>query len=65
MQSLARLARSLIKRGLTSATGPHVSAAFLSAYLQGDRDLWRSMRAYESRERLRIRAHALLYRERA
>ncbi|MCG8589329.1 MAG: phosphotransferase [Proteobacteria bacterium] len=61
-RSLARLYRSVWKRRLPATVRPHAVAAFLHGYLQGDRELWRAVRASLSGAGLQLRLHALGYR---
>lgn len=61
MAELMRLQRSLRKRGLEVRVGPRGHAAFLHAYVAGDRALRRSMLRHLPKERVRNRIHALAY----
>lgn len=62
MLELMRLYRSLQKRRLHDALRPRIRAVFFSAYLSGDRELRDRLLAHQRFERLRTRAHSLLYR---
>jgi 3-deoxy-D-manno-octulosonic acid kinase len=62
MRELARLVRSLHKRGVADHVGNRGAAAALSAYCAGDRDLRRALLVHLPRERRRIERHRLLYR---
>jgi tRNA A-37 threonylcarbamoyl transferase component Bud32 len=60
---LARLERSLRKRGLVAATcGARGSALFFHAYVEGDRSLRRALLAHLGAARRRAALHALHYR---
>lgn len=62
MAELMRLYRSLRKRGIEARVGTRGCAAFLHAYVAGDRTLRRALLARLPAERRRIACHALLYR---
>jgi 3-deoxy-D-manno-octulosonic acid kinase len=62
LAELARLYRSLIKRGLLTGLGEAGVARFLAAYLDDDRTLGDAMLRHLPRERLRLRLHRLHYR---
>src|SRR5262249_23324449 len=59
MRELARLVRSLHKRGVAEQVGVRGAAAALSAYCAGDRDLRRALLVHLPRERRRIARHRL------
>ncbi len=59
---LARLYRSLLKRGVVEQVGPRGLAVFLTAYTHRERDLRRALCARWRRERLKVHLHALHYR---
>jgi tRNA A-37 threonylcarbamoyl transferase component Bud32 len=61
MFELARLHRSLIKRGLENGSCRRTRAAFFAGYLQGDRELRRALLTTRRFEALRTGAHALFY----
>jgi tRNA A-37 threonylcarbamoyl transferase component Bud32 len=61
MRELARLYRSLLKRGLMERVGEKGRGAFLSAYLAGDRQLGRALLRHWPAERRRVARHALGY----
>jgi 3-deoxy-D-manno-octulosonic acid kinase len=62
MAQLMRLYRSLVKRDLVDRIGPRGCAAFLHAYVAGDRALRAAMLERLPAEQRRIALHALLYR---
>ena len=62
MAQLMRLYRSLLKRGLLDAVGARGCAAFLHAYVGGDRALREALLRRLPAERRRVARHALLYR---
>ncbi|HZO10436.1 MAG TPA: lipopolysaccharide kinase InaA family protein, partial [Myxococcota bacterium] len=59
---LARLHRSLEKRGLGGCAGPRARAAFLGAYTGADRALRRALLRHLGRERRRLALHRLGWR---
>lgn len=59
MRELARLYRSLHKRGLLERVDARCRAAFLEAYLAGDAALGRALAGLWPRERRRVARHAL------
>ncbi len=61
MRELARLYRSLLKRGLTESIGESGRCAFLDAYLDGDHELGRALLRHWPAERRRVARHALGY----
>lgn len=62
MRELARLYRSLVKRGVSTRLGPRGTARFFSAYTAGDRTLRRALRARLAWLRLELALHGLHYR---
>ncbi len=62
LQELARLHRSLLKRGLAERVGARGCARFLAAYVAGDRVLRRALLAHAPRERRRLARHQLAWR---
>lgn len=62
MAELARLYRSLVKRGLVSRLGDAGRAHFFAAYVGDDRALGDAMLRHLPRERLRLNLHRLHYR---
>lgn len=61
MRELMRLYRSLHKRGLFEIVGVRGCAAFLRAYVDGDRGLRLALLARLPHERMRVALHALGY----
>lgn len=61
MLELARLYRSLRKRGLLEQIGERGQAAFLAAYLDGDAALGRALLSHWPAERRRVSRHILGY----
>jgi hypothetical protein len=61
LAELMRLYRSLAKRGVLARVGRRGLAAFHAAYLDGDRELRRALRAHLPRERRRLALHAWRY----
>ncbi len=61
MAELMRLYRSLQKRRLLETAGPRGCARFFSAYVAGDRDLRRALRARLPWERVLLAVHSLHY----
>jgi tRNA A-37 threonylcarbamoyl transferase component Bud32 len=62
MAQLMRLYRSLVKRGLVDRIGARGCAAFLHAYVAGDRALRGALLARLPAERRKLARHSLLYR---
>jgi Ser/Thr protein kinase RdoA (MazF antagonist) len=62
MAEIARLYRSLVKRGSAGRVGARGCAAFLASYTGRDRNLRAALRAQLPRERRRLALHRLGYR---
>jgi len=62
LRELARLHRSLVKRGLAGRVGARGRARFLAAYTGGDRSLRRALLRQLPRERVRLAVHVWGYR---